>query len=136
MAPQPVTAKACTQCGEVKDRSEFYQGKRHDEGRTRNSLTARCKVCAKDYLRWKSIKTLYGLNKEQYMAMLEAQNGTCAICQKVNSKGAWLAVDHCHTTKKVRGLLCQKCNIALGQVNDNPAILAGMIAYLITSSED
>jgi hypothetical protein len=53
-----------------------------------------------------------------YDAMLALQNGVCAICKSVSDRN--LAVDHCHETGTVRGLLCRSCNIGLGNFRDNP----------------
>ena len=63
--------------------------------------------------------------------MLENQNYKCKICLADNKKyKRQLAVDHCHTTGKIRGLLCTPCNISLGYINDNIQILHNMINYL------
>lgn len=81
-------------------------------------------------------KKWYGLEHEDYLQMLENQNHVCAICGKAetvkNPSGAIkpMSVDHCHTTGKVRGLLCTKCNIALGNFNDDVSILQSAINYL------
>jgi len=79
----------------------------------------------------------YGITLEQYSLMLENQNNVCAICKskeiaKDNRSGNTrrLAVDHCHNSRKVRGLLCTSCNTALGSAKDNIEILKNMIAYL------
>jgi protein-arginine kinase activator protein McsA len=60
--------------------------------------------------------------------MFDAQNGQCAICKKVQART--LHVDHCHNSSKVRGLLCQKCNMAIGLFNDNSDLLKKAIKYL------
>jgi hypothetical protein len=62
-----------------------------------------------------------------YEAMLERQRGACAICKKSDEA---LCVDHCHACGKVRGLLCAKCNSALGFCNDSPEHLLAAVAYL------
>jgi hypothetical protein len=74
----------------------------------------------------------YGITNEVYESMLEAQNGLCAICRSSSpgDKDSYFHVDHCHLTKKVRGLLCNKCNIGLGYFNDNPDSLKAAINYL------
>jgi hypothetical protein len=64
--------------------------------------------------------------------MLDAQNGVCAICKEPCPTGKWLAVDHCHTTNAVRGLLCTKCNMGIGLFNDSVERLEATIAYLRT----
>jgi hypothetical protein len=60
--------------------------------------------------------------------MLELQQGKCAICEKSSDKH--LFVDHCHTTGKIRGLLCQHCNTLLGMAFDDTNILLSAVAYL------
>jgi hypothetical protein len=57
----------------------------------------------------------YGITQDEYLRMEASQGGRCAICG-TEDKGKWqyLHVDHCHATGKVRGLLCVKCNTALG----------------------
>lgn len=71
----------------------------------------------------------YGINEIQYSEMLTSQNNVCAICKKKETKRD-LHVDHDHVTGKVRGLLCGKCNAALGMVNDDKEILMRMYKYL------
>jgi hypothetical protein len=63
--------------------------------------------------RWKK----YGLGAADYRRMLAAQGGVCAICRRKAKR--WLCVDHCHETQQVRGLLCDKCNTALGLFDDD-----------------
>ena len=77
------------------------------------------------------------LTMEQYEQMLKAQGGGCAICGgKVNMKTRWkkcikrLAVDHCHKTGKVRGLLCWMCNSSIGRMKDDPALLRKAADYV------
>lgn len=82
------------------------------------------------------IRHTYGIDSKQYNEMLERQNHVCAICdQKECRKNSWgeirsLAIDHCHKTKKVRGLLCDDCNNLLGRAKDNQNILKKAIFYL------
>jgi len=77
----------------------------------------------------------YGLTAEQYAAMLEAQNHRCAICREPetaqrNGQTKMLGVDHNHATGAVRGLLCLRCNTALGLLLDDTARLRAALAYL------
>jgi hypothetical protein len=77
----------------------------------------------------------YGISVEQYEQMLASQNGVCLICGKGethtrNGKVTLLCVDHCHKTGKVRGLLCKRCNVMLGQSGDDIETLTSAIEYL------
>lgn len=78
----------------------------------------------------------YGLTPAEYSAMHVAQDGKCAICEREETsmtvKGAVrsLAVDHCHNTGKVRGLLCSRCNTTLGRIEESPQLLRAMFDYL------
>lgn len=73
----------------------------------------------------------YGIEIGEFAKMAEAQGYKCAACgtDKPGGKGNW-QVDHCHKTDKVRGLLCFRCNITLGLINDDTAILEGLSKYL------
>jgi hypothetical protein len=71
----------------------------------------------------------YGITYEDYDRMLLQQNGVCAICGTPPKKNR-LAVDHCHKTKKVRGLLCFRCNYGLNWFQDNPERFTRASAYL------
>lgn len=85
----------------------------------------------KSKLRCTKLKRLYGITLEEYNILLEAQNSKCAIC-KINASEFKkdLAVDHCHTTGAVRGLLCTKCNPGLGYFQDSTELLKAAIEYL------
>ena len=79
----------------------------------------------------------YGLTEESYIALFNKQDGKCAICaatlrmfncqieRKHNTH-----IDHCHTTGRVRGILCSGCNLGIGQFKDNVETLLSAIAYL------
>ena len=73
----------------------------------------------------------YGLTQIEYDRMYQIQNGSCNICNTHQSQlPKALSVDHCHTTGKIRGLLCQDCNLALGRFKDNIDILASAMQHL------
>ncbi len=85
----------------------------------------------------RSLKRKYGITLQDYEIIHEKQNGECAICnspettiEKSTGNIRRLAVDHCHVTGKVRGLLCAACNTSLGKFKDSPDILSKAIAYL------
>lgn len=67
----------------------------------------------------------YGMSPEDYARLLSLQGGQCAICQRSTK----LVIDHCHKSKKVRGLLCNSCNGALGHV-EKVVWLSSAIRYL------
>lgn len=83
---------------------------------------------------WKAeLKREYGMTYSEYQLLLDVQGGVCALCRKasvVRTNAARLAVDHDHVTQKVRGLLCGKCNLALGLFNDDLATLRRAVEYL------
>ena len=79
---------------------------------------------------WMLLK-LYGLSIENFEQLFEQQKGKCAICgRQFNERTLRPHVDHCHKTKQVRGLLCRKCNPALGSFNDDPRLLRAALRYL------
>ena len=95
---------------------------------------------AKRRLNGKALKALlkrdYGITIEEYEKMRSDQNDLCAICGSAEgnwkANGSRLVVDHCHKTKKVRGLLCPSCNRGLGQFEDDSNRLKNAITYLQT----
>ncbi len=101
----------------------------------RPEVKARKKVLSKlpkqrDHIRNWELKKDFGITLEDFRRMEAEQNGLCAICSKAETNGKRLSVDHCHTTKKVRGLLCGNCNRGLGLFKDNQAYLKEAIKYL------
>lgn len=74
----------------------------------------------------------YGITLIQYELMLEKQNNSCAIClTPVSELSTRLHVDHCHTTSRVRGLLCYNCNSGLGRFKDNKFNLSQALHYIM-----
>ena len=68
---------------------------------------------------------------ELVMQHVECHNGTCDICGSPGG-GRWgeLAIDHCHTTNNFRGMLCNHCNLGIGNFKDSPELLLKAIEYL------
>jgi hypothetical protein len=89
----------------------------------------------RDVRRRHTLKTQFGLTDEQYAAMLEEQDGRCAICRRPeiierNGRRVNLAVDHDHATGRVRGLLCSRCNNGVGRFDDDPDRLRAAAEYI------
>lgn len=81
-----------------------------------------CQQCYTRYIK-------YNITPAEFQALLIKQHGGCAICGGKGS-GRQLDVDHCHTTNKVRGLLCNNCNRGIGHLKDDPALLRLAATYL------
>lgn len=99
-----------------------------------------CKNCSNIYKReWHKnnkqrkkssrLKSRYGITIEQYNDLLKKQNGVCALCYKEDMRP--LSVDHNHKTKKIRALLCFKCNVLLGFINEDLDHLERVRDYLL-----
>lgn len=71
----------------------------------------------------------YGIDEQQYDALLKEQSGCCYICDRVPRKFR-LSVDHDHATGMVRGLLCSRCNQALAKFDDDHRMIERAVAYL------
>jgi hypothetical protein len=79
------------------------------------------------------LKHTYGITLEDETRMIKEQSGRCAICgDPLNSPGIAgpFCIDHDHSTGKIRGLLCDKCNRGIGCFNDDPKNLKSAIEYL------
>lgn len=115
---------ACKNCG--KNRCTWYRNKNRQllndkrkahyyKNQERNILQARefrRKYPEKTFAT--NIKSRFGITVQLYESMLKKQNGGCAICGVKHNSGRRLCIDHCHKTNKVRGLLCNGCNIGIG----------------------
>lgn len=142
--------KLCPRCEQSLPLTDFNKSSKRTNG-----YQLWCRSCSREHKRWRyrngsgdkiklqarkyQLKTNYGLTLEEYQAMLDKQGGGCAICgrqetQRSNPQGVVdsLRVDHCHTTGKIRGLLCSKCNFGLSNFNDNPELLINAAKYLRT----
>ena len=140
----------CTKCGEVKPDTEFHREARNP---SRNHKRSHCKSCDAEKNRkyisnpekrdrrnakrveWnRSVKAFFP--PELFKERLEQQNGVCAICGDADAggRGAFHA-DHDHKKETPRGVLCHRCNIALGHFKDSTEILQSAIDYLKKYSE-
>jgi hypothetical protein len=84
--------------------------------------------------RFYSILKRYGLTREQYIDMMLEQDFRCPVCTDPVEASKW-AVDHCHESGKVRGLLDYNCNTMLGKAHDNVATLSRAQVYLEASRD-
>ena len=80
--------------------------------------------------RQRALKHRYGISSEKYEEMNSSQNGCCAICDKRPKNNRRLAVDHCHQTGRIRGLLCDNCNHAISLIDD-PERLEKSMLYIL-----
>jgi hypothetical protein len=108
--------KRCNVCDEVKPISEF--------GKKLTTVTEHCRECRGLKLRSEA----YGISLDEVREMLEQTHCDCCGTRFTNRRDQ--QIDHCHLTDDVRGLLCQKCNTALGCVNDDVEVLRGLVAYI------
>jgi hypothetical protein len=101
-----------------------------------------------------NLRTKYGISVEEYDALRARQHYRCAICGRreddlppagvgrprldgmPTALSVKLVVDHCHHSRRVRGLLCVDCNAAIGHFRDNEAALWGAVQYLRSSEPD
>ena len=122
--------RRCGTCGQQKNLTDFHK-------RKGDLLSFRCRQCTAEAL----IRSRYGLQPDDFDAMLKKQGGLCAICKTALRvrKGTvcrdkTVVVDHCHSTGKVRGILCSLCNTGLGSFIDSEDRLAAAINYLRQST--
>lgn len=126
LAGRRIGSYHCMECASL---ASMASGKKNIAGRQRNNLAFRTKNPAK--IRDRRLRSKYGISLEDRDRMFESQGKCCAVCRSPDpgSYGRW-NTDHCHTTGKVRGILCQPCNMALGFARDSVSTLKGMIVYL------
>lgn len=135
--------KQCCRCKHLKKSDEFNPNSASPDG-----LQSYCKVCMPLMRKKHYKKHAKRLNHEgrlrkckcsaeRYEKLLTEQGGLCAVCgepetriSNMNGKVQSLAIDHCHVTHAVRGLLCWRCNLVLGHVGDDPELLKKLAAYL------
>jgi hypothetical protein len=152
----PANFRTCKLCNLVKEKSKFQpQGYQCRECRTLNEQKRRQENTSplteeqrqsrrnsakewreknleksKFYARRTHIMRKFGLSMDEYNQMLKEQNGVCAICESVCATGNALAVDHNHSTGKIRKLLCKNCNTAIGLLKEDVVVIAKAIEYL------
>lgn len=119
------------------DKFKYYKRMERPENRERrNELRRQRKASApeREFMRKRQayLRSHFGITHADYEVLLAAQNGVCAICSS-NDPGRsspYFHVDHCHATNKIRGLLCNGCNLGLGHFKDDTDRLTAAVAYL------
>lgn len=127
-----VATKRCTKCGVTKPLDDFHRGQ-HADGR-RSRCKEYCTNWDKEHKRQKRNERLrysFGITVDDYETQLKRQGNRCAICGTVDPGGCGeFHVDHSHQTGHLRGLLCMRCNQALGLLNDDPKRTQAATEYL------
>jgi len=128
------TEVKCSGCKRVLDQEKHF----HKDKSRISGYNHRCKDCAKaaakkyrrspEAQREYELQYYYGISKKEYDALAEAQDNKCAICGEHPEKH--LAVDHCHRSGVIRGLLCRTCNSGIGLLKDDPRIVSNAAYYL------
>ena len=132
--------KVCTTCKLPKHPHDF-----NNCSKTSGGKRARCRSCESDIRQTpeilnqrydRDLQKKYGITIGDYNAMFLSQEGSCKIC-KAHQTGLKkkLVVDHCHSTGKVRGLLCDKCNRGIGFLGDTTDMVYQAYIYLFESEE-
>lgn len=139
--------RTCKGCSLTKPITEFYRKLRYKQ--YPNSISGyshKCILCTNldrkefrlknpDKVKYTDensrLKRTYGIDLIEYNQMSENQQHQCLGCKRHKSNFKYkLVVDHCHSTGKVRGLLCTTCNLILGYAFDNIDVLTNLIGYL------
>lgn len=122
--------KYCPACDQTKNVDEFYNQSSYCKPCRRSKERIYSKTTTgSDRIRNYKLKQRYGIDENIYRQMYYANNGCCYICDKPKDYKK-LHTDHSHTNNKVRGLLCGKCNMALGLLNDDINIIRKVETYL------
>ena len=118
-------SKRCPECGRTKSVREFYQRKASSDG-----FATYCRPCEIQKVGCSRRGRKYGIAPNEYDRLLLQQDGRCAICKRLPYTKKGLVVDHCHETGTIRGILCSRCNSALGLLDDNPLLLEQALKHL------
>lgn len=126
--PRELELRICIRCNKEKETYKF-----NSYIHTKTNLKYYKNVCNHCKTRQTTLKYKYGITQDDYNRMLEEQEGHCYICPSTSSQNLnneYFDIDHDHKTGKVRGLLCHKCNKALGFFQDNIEIMENALVYL------
>lgn len=129
--------KTCKICGIEKNISDFYMGRKdckdckNAAARKNWKENTEASDRYKKRARERAKERRYGITQAEFDNILKSQKNKCAICESQFKSSKDTHIDHCHNSSKVRGLLCNNCNIALGQFEDNIEFMQNAIKYLI-----
>jgi Recombination endonuclease VII len=112
-------------CGRTKSIEEFYKKRSGSDG-----FATYCGPYDIQKTGRSRRKRKYGMAAAEFDDLLLSQHGKCAICKRPSYTKKGLVVDHCHRTGAIRGILCSRCNSALGLFDDDPALLERALEYL------
>lgn len=118
------THRECTMCKVMKELEQFNK---HGGGTAYLDRHPYCKDCSSE----RHLRQKYSLTMKNKQEMFERQNRSCKICLR-DMEIKQIHVDHCHTSGKVRGLLCSACNKSIGLMKDDPESCLRMAEYLKT----
>jgi hypothetical protein len=118
--------KICKLCGKEKDRKFFSKSLKYKDGRRSYCGECRYSQDKEKYYPTRRFK-LYGITEKWYAEKLKQQENRCEICDEYCTD---FHIDHNHKTKKVRGLLCSKCNLLLGNAKESRTVLLKAVQYL------
>jgi hypothetical protein len=133
MCSEKQSTKVCTKCKAEKPNTDQFFYNRKDNRYNNYYLSSWCKSCSNKKDRENHLIRKYGLDGIALEQMLIKQQHRCHICERkfsLKESHARMHIDHCHTTGKVRGVLCAGCNIGLGHFKDNPVVLRRAAQYL------
>ena len=102
----------CRTCGKVKPLGEFPPRNRKDAVKLYRNRS--CRPCVAAQHRDYELRTRYGISAEDYDRRLAEQGGVCGLCGREPEGVKPFSVDHEHSTNRVRGIVCQPCNVAIG----------------------
>lgn len=124
---------------EIQRKSNAKRRSDPEASRVIRDYQARYREANAETLRHKERERRFGINSETYSQMLQSQSGVCAICGNPETATRLgvvkaLSVDHCHTTGRIRGLLCSDCNTGIGKLRDSVKVLQNAIRYLQSHS--
>lgn len=118
--------KKCKDCKQTLPVTEFSMLKNNQY----NTLASYCKACVRIRGRTSDLKKRYGITVDEFNEMIEKQENKCGLCEERLFSGRRTHVDHCHSSGKIRKLLCPNCNTGLGKFKDSPNLLRKAAAYL------